>query len=134
MGGLFSKLKDLAKKRGCTIEIEFYEFSGCVLTLNFGLNRKYSIDIAEHILDKYDVDEFVKWVNYLIDFYMYKDKNNRNLNIISDEVNGLIDSYIHSCSTCSMCDEENCTQCDIKIFIDKLKKLNKTIYELKDKD
>ena len=49
MPELFRKLKDLAKKKGCNIELIFYKFGDCVLSLDFGfgLNKKYFIDIPD---------------------------------------------------------------------------------------
>lgn len=133
MNELFGKIKELAKKKGCNIELIFYKFGDCVLSLDFGfgLNKKYFIDIPDIFLDKNDVDRFMKWVNYLIDYNIAIDKNNHNLNVISDKVDGIMDSYT---GICTKCDKENCFGCNIPTFLDELKKLNKTISELKDKD
>lgn len=132
MTELFRKLKDLAKKKGCTVELKFYESGDCILFLDFGfgMGQTYSIDIPNTFLDKNDVDRFTKWINYLIDFNKTMDKNNQNLNVISDEVDGLIESYA---GACTMCDNNDCSDCNIQRFSDELRSLSKTILKLKDK-
>lgn len=47
MNELFGKIKELAKKKGCNIELIFYKFGDCVLSLGFGMNKKYFIDIPD---------------------------------------------------------------------------------------
>ena len=133
MPELFGKLKDLAKKKGCNIALKFYESGDCILSLDFGfgMGQTYSIDRPDIFLDKNDVDRFMKWVNYLIDYNIAMDKNKNNLNVISNEVDNIMDSYTWICTTC---DKENCFDCNIPTFLDELKKLKKTISELKVKD
>ena len=80
---------------------------------------------------KYIYDLLIRKVNIFIRIQILQSGNNHNLNVISDKVDGIMDSYT---GICTKCDKENCFGCNIPTFLDELKKLNKTISELKDKD
>lgn len=127
----FEKFKDLAKKRGCNIQLRFNKDGNDNLFFDFGAGNHIAMKLPDSFSDEVEIDDLIKYIEYLIDLNLSKLKNNHNLNVILNEVGGLIDSYS---GVCSMCDNNDCSECNIQRFSDELNELNKTISKLKYED
>lgn len=127
---IFDRFKELAKKKGCNIRIQFTKAGDNILFFDFGSGNHIAFKIPDSVSDEADIDDFMKDIEHSLDLNLVKLKNNHNLNVILDEVDGLIDSYT---GACTMCDDNDCSDCNIQRFSDELRSLSKTILKLKDK-